>query len=82
MYSDKGQKGHSALGDAARRNRTRLAILALLARRGRRPMSADLIRRELPGRPCLELVRYHLKVLSAIALVVSTGGSRPLYELG
>lgn len=82
MYRDKGQEGKSALGDEVRRNRIRLAILALLARRGRGPMPAELIRRELPGRPRPELVRYHLKVLLAIALVVSNGAREPLYELG
>jgi hypothetical protein len=54
--------------DRARRHPLRLQILALLQRPGRSRDPQDL-RRELPNKPAVAVITYHLRVLSEVGLV-------------
>lgn len=56
------------LHDLARSHRTRLHILALVAKHKVLLGLKDL-RQELPGQPVTSVVRYHPKVLASIALL-------------
>ena len=57
-----------ALQEQARKNPLRLKILALSVRRGRSLDPEDL-RRELPERPAVAVIEYHLRVLCQSGLL-------------
>lgn len=54
--------------DYARRHPLRLNIIALSVRKGHSLDPKDL-RRELPGRPTVALLEYHLRVLRQVELL-------------
>lgn len=56
------------LHDFARSHRTRLHILALVAKY-KVLLGLKELRRELPGQPVTSVVRYHLGVLASVALL-------------
>lgn len=65
--------------DRVRHHPLRLKILALSIRRGQSPNPEDL-RRELPGRPAVAKIEYHLLVLQQAQLLPSQEdqvGERP-----
>jgi DNA-binding transcriptional ArsR family regulator len=57
------------LQDRARRHPLRLQILALTVRDGSLSLDPGRLRRELPRRPALTVVKYHLGVLREAGLV-------------
>lgn len=56
------------LQDRARRHPLRLQILALIAK-GSRSLDPDDLRRELPQRPAVAVIKYHLKALREVGLI-------------
>jgi hypothetical protein len=54
--------------DYARRHPLRLHLIALSVRRGQSLDPEDL-RRELPDRPAVALIEYHLRVLRQVGLL-------------
>ena len=57
------------LQDRARRHPLRLQILALIAKDGSRSLDPADLRRELPTRPAVAVIKYHLKALREVGLV-------------
>lgn len=68
MFSDGDRL--KAMQKQARKHPMRLKILALASKRNRALDSADR-RRELPERPAVTVIEYHLKVLREVDLLPS-----------
>lgn len=60
--------GLPAAHDRVRRHPLCLKILALSVRKGR-SLNLEDLRRELPGRPALPKIAYHLRVLRQVGLL-------------
>lgn len=73
MYDE----GKEAREERARSHSARVAILGLLARKDR-GLTPPQIKAELPGRPTLRNVYYHLRILKASRLVVENEGAYKL----
>ena len=65
VYSDEGRRARQ---DYARSHPLRLQILALTSKRNR-SLDPDDLRRELPERPAVAVIEYHLLVLRQVELL-------------